>query len=68
MTTDEFLDRVSAQPALTIECDVCVPGPQLKALLADYPTLGKPISIADLMAHPGPYLEFYILAIDPCEN
>lgn len=48
MTTDEFLDRVAAQPTLTIERDVSVPGPKLQALLAE----GKPILLSELMAHP----------------
>ena len=53
MTTDEFLDRVAAQPMLTIERDVSVPGPQLKALMAE----GKPIMLSDLMAHPDQHKE-----------
>ena len=48
MTTEEFLDRVAAQPTLTVRRDVFVPGPELKALLAER----KPILLSDLMAHP----------------
>lgn len=53
MTTDEFLNRVAAQPALTIERDISMHGPKLQALLAD----GKPILLSDLMAHPDQHKE-----------
>jgi hypothetical protein len=53
MTTDDFLNRVAAQPALTIERDVFVPGPQLEALLNE----GKPILLSELMAHPDQHQE-----------
>ena len=53
MTTDEFLNCVATQPALAIERDVCVSGPELKALLAE----GKPIPLSDLMTHPDQHKE-----------
>ncbi len=53
MTTYEFLDRIAAQPPLTIERDVSVPGPELQALLAE----GKPIVLSELMAHPDQHKE-----------
>lgn len=53
MTTDEFLNRVAAQPTLTIERDVIVPGPQLEAVLAE----GKPMLLSELMAHPDQHKE-----------
>ena len=48
MTTDELLKCAAEQPVLTIGRNVFVPGPQLKALLAE----GKPILLTELRAHP----------------
>src|SRR5258708_3168187 len=53
MMTDELIHRAAAQPILAIERDVFVPGTQLKALLAE----GKPILLAELMAHPDQHRE-----------
>jgi hypothetical protein len=53
MTTDEFLNRVAKQPTLTVERDVSVPGPELRALLAER----KAILLSELMAHPDQHKE-----------
>jgi len=53
MTTEDFLKRVNEQPPLTITRTVSVPGPQLKALLAER----KPTRLSELMAHPDQHRE-----------
>src|SRR4051794_33911381 len=53
MTTDELLNRIAAQRVISIERNVYVPGPQLKALLAE----GKPILLSELTAHPDQHQE-----------
>jgi hypothetical protein len=53
MTTDELLQRVAAQPMVTVERDVSIPGPAPKALLAE----GKPIPLTELVRHPDQHSE-----------
>lgn len=48
MTADELLERASTQRPVTVKRTVHVPGPQLRALLAE----GKPILVTELQAHP----------------
>ena len=53
MTIHELFERVAAQPVVTIQRMVSIPGPKLQALLAE----GKPILVTDLMAHPDQHQE-----------
>ncbi|HZZ42966.1 MAG TPA: SMI1/KNR4 family protein [Tepidisphaeraceae bacterium] len=53
MTPDELLQFVAAQPTVSVEREISIPGPQLKALLAE----GKPVLLATRIAHPDQHRE-----------
>jgi SMI1/KNR4 family protein SUKH-1 len=53
MTTEDLLRRVAAQPVVTVERTVHMPGPELQALFAE----GTPILLTELTAHPDQHPE-----------
>jgi hypothetical protein len=48
VTPLELIQRAKVQPEVSVDQIVCVPGPELKALLRG----GRPVRLSDLMAHP----------------
>jgi SMI1 / KNR4 family (SUKH-1) len=53
MTTEDLIKHAAKQPLLTIQRSDSVPGPQLKALIAE----GKPILLTELLTHPDQHRE-----------